>query len=212
MGRLLLIDDDPALVARQARQVFPPPDHVVEVAESGADGVEAARRGRPGAVLLDLHLPDASGFEVFQAIRRIDARIPVIFITVARKADAAIEAMKQGAYDYLFKPLDLRRLREVVEGAFEVSRRMRTPAVVAEDGEADVSDESGTARHGRLRWRSGGRSVKSVRCSITHRFRIVRSGTCVSRQERRPGPGIGQKFDHAPPREPAASLPGFVLK
>ena len=138
MGRVLLIDDDPALVARQARQVFPSPEHIVDVAESGAVGVETARRTRPDAVLLDLHLPDASGFDVFQAIRRIDARIPVIFITVARKADAAIEAMKQGAYDYLFKPLDLRRLREVVVGAFEVSRRMRTPAVVAEDGDADV--------------------------------------------------------------------------
>ncbi|OJW22590.1 MAG: Fis family transcriptional regulator [Planctomycetales bacterium 71-10] len=138
MGRLLLIDDDPALVARQARQVFPAPDHEVEVASSGAEGLERVRLARPDAVLLDLHLPDASGFEVFQSIRRIDARIPVVFITVARTADAAIEAMKLGAYDYLFKPLDLRRLREVVEGAFEVSRRMHTPTVVAEEGDVDA--------------------------------------------------------------------------
>ena len=132
MGRLLLIDDDPALIARQARQVFPGPDHVVDVASSGAEGLELVRASPPDAVLLDLHLPDASGFEVFQAIRKLDARIPVVFITIARTADAAIEAMKRGAYDYLFKPIDLGRLREVVEGAFEVSRRMRTPTVVAE--------------------------------------------------------------------------------
>jgi two-component system nitrogen regulation response regulator GlnG len=51
---------------------------------------------------------------------------------MAKGADAAIEAMKQGAYDYLFKPLDLNQLRRVVGEALEVARRMREPAVVAE--------------------------------------------------------------------------------
>ena len=51
---------------------------------------------------------------------------------MAKTADAAIEAMKQGAYDYLFKPLDLHQLRRVVGEALEVARRMREPAVVAE--------------------------------------------------------------------------------
>jgi len=56
----------------------------------------------------------------------------VIFVTMTKGADAAIEAMKQGAYDYLFKPLDPHRLRRVVGEALEVARRMRQPAVVAE--------------------------------------------------------------------------------
>jgi len=81
---------------------------------------------------LDLRLPDQSGLKVYQQIRRIDARIPVIFITMAKGASAAIEAMKQGAYDYLFKPLDLHQLRRLVGEAHEVARRMREPAVVAE--------------------------------------------------------------------------------
>jgi DNA-binding NtrC family response regulator len=82
--------------------------------------------------LLDLRLPDQSGLEVYHQLRRLDARIPVIFVTLAKGADAAIEAMKQGAYDYLFKPLDLQQLRRVVGEALEVARRMRQPAVVAE--------------------------------------------------------------------------------
>ena len=61
----------------------------------------------PDVILLDLRLPDQSGLEVYQAIRQIDARIPVIFVTIAKSADAAIEAMQQGAFDYLFKPIDL---------------------------------------------------------------------------------------------------------
>jgi two-component system nitrogen regulation response regulator GlnG len=71
--------------------------------------------------------------EVYQQIRQIDARIPVIFVTLAKGADAAIEAMKQGAHDYLFKPLNLDQLRRVVGEALEVARRMRAPAVVAEN-------------------------------------------------------------------------------
>src|SRR5437868_8074435 len=51
---------------------------------------------------------------------------------MAKTADAAIEAMKQGAFDYLFKPLDPHQLRHVVGEALEVARRMREPAVVAE--------------------------------------------------------------------------------
>src|SRR5205085_8639224 len=98
----------------------------------GAEGIKCVAKGPPEVILLDLRLPDQSGLEVYQQIRKIDARIPVIFVTLAKTADAAIEAMKQGAYDYLFKPLDLHQLRKVVGEALEVSRRMRAPAVLAE--------------------------------------------------------------------------------
>src|SRR5215831_4041092 len=132
MAHLLLIDDDPALLPGQVRQAYPAPAHRVEVAASGAEGLERIGVRHPDVILLDLGLPDQSGLEVYQHIRRIDARIPVIFVTMAKTADAAIEAMKQGAYDYLFKPLDPHQLRRVVGQALEVARRMRAPAVVAE--------------------------------------------------------------------------------
>src|SRR5215472_16967425 len=132
MAQLLLIDDNPALIPGQVRQAFPAPAHRVEVAATGAEGLERVGAGPPDAILLDLLLPDQSGLEVYRQIRANDARIPVIFVTIAKTADAAIEAMKQGAYDYLFKPLDPQQLRRVVSEAVEVARRMREPAVVAE--------------------------------------------------------------------------------
>src|SRR5215831_9459050 len=132
MANLLLIDDDPDLIAGQVRRAFPAPAHRVEVAGTGADGLARVRAEPPDAILLDLRLPDQSGLEVYRQVRQIDARIPVIFVTLAKGADAAIEAMKQGAYDYLFKPLDLRQLRRVVGEALEVARRMREPAVLSE--------------------------------------------------------------------------------
>src|SRR5713226_2635291 len=105
MAHVLLIDDDPVLIPEQVRQAFPAPRYRVEVAGTGAEGIKHVGAKPPDVILLDLRLPDQSGLEVYQQIRRIDARIPVIFVTVAKGADAAIEATKQGAYDYLFKPL-----------------------------------------------------------------------------------------------------------
>jgi two-component system nitrogen regulation response regulator GlnG len=132
MAHVLLIDDDPALIPEQVRQAFPAPRYRVEVAATGAEGLARVAAGPPDVILLDLGLPDQSGLEVYRQVRQIDARIPVIFVTMAKTADAAIEAMKQGAYDYLFKPLDLHQLRRVVGEALEVARRMRQPAAVAE--------------------------------------------------------------------------------
>jgi two-component system nitrogen regulation response regulator GlnG len=75
--------------------------------------------------------------EVYQRIHEADARIPVIFITAANDADSAIEAMRRGAFDYLFKPIDLQQLRSVVGQALELARLAREPAVVAETPPAE---------------------------------------------------------------------------
>src|SRR5262249_20036628 len=76
---------------------------------------------------------------VYQQIRGLDGRIPVIFITGCGEAKAAIEAMKQGAYDCLFKPPDPGHLGRVVGEALEVARRQRErslPADAAAETEA----------------------------------------------------------------------------
>jgi two-component system nitrogen regulation response regulator GlnG len=120
------------LIPEQVRSAFPAPSYQVTVADDGADGVARARSDSPDVILLDMRLPDQSGLEVYEQIRALDGRIPVIFVTVTKTADMAIEAMKLGAFDYLHKPLDLRQLRRVVGEAVEVGRRMRSPVVVSE--------------------------------------------------------------------------------
>ncbi len=140
MAYLLVIDDDDFLIPQQVRRAFPPTYYRVEVARTGAAGLGIVRTEPPDVVLLDMLLPDQSGLEVYQEIRRLDARIPVIFITMAKKADAAIEAMRHGAHDYLFKPLDVQQLRQVVGEALEVAQRMRTQTVITETPLSSAAD------------------------------------------------------------------------
>jgi DNA-binding NtrC family response regulator len=130
MANLLLIDDHPGLLPDQVSHVFPAPAHRVAIARTGAEGLQRVADVRPDVILLDLRLPDQSGLDVLRQLRQIDARIPVVLVTVVRSADAAIEAMRQGAYDYLLKPLDLQKLDRVIGEALKVARLMREPAVV----------------------------------------------------------------------------------
>jgi two-component system nitrogen regulation response regulator GlnG len=137
MPRLLLVDDDPRLIQAQASHVLGPLGVAIDVAQSGTEALRHLAARTPDVILLDVRLPDLSGLEVYQRIRQLDARIPIIFITATTDANTAIEAMQQGAYDYLFKPLDPQQLRRVVSQALELTRLMREPAVVAEELPAD---------------------------------------------------------------------------
>jgi two-component system nitrogen regulation response regulator GlnG len=132
MTRVLLVDDDPAMILDQVTHALGPQGMRIDVARTAEEGFRQMAALPPDVILLDVHLPDLSGLEAYQRIHQMDGRIPVIFITWAATADTAIEAMKEGAYDYLFKPLNLARLRDVVVQAVELGRLMRRPAVVAE--------------------------------------------------------------------------------
>jgi two-component system nitrogen regulation response regulator GlnG len=144
-AQLLLIGDDPALMSEQLRRAFPAPSHRVQVVSTGRVGLEHIRNCSPDVIILDLCLPDQCGLEVYQQIRGMNARIPVIFVTRTSRADLTIEVIKQGAYDCLFKPFDLSVLRRVVGEALDVARRMRLPAAVEETG-MDLDAEDGIVR------------------------------------------------------------------
>jgi nitrogen regulation protein NR(I) len=149
MATLLLIDDEPKLIFKQVSHVFAPRGYQIELVRSGSEAISHIARGLTDVVLLDVVLPDMGGLEVYQRIRQIDARIPVIFVTQTTNTDTAIEAMRRGAFEYLFKPLDLDRLEEVVTEALEVVRLMREPTVVTETASPEVEDVRGDAIVGR---------------------------------------------------------------
>lgn len=121
MPVLLVIDDEPAIL-HAFRRVFCEPEITLLTARTAAQGIEQVAQHHPDVVLLDVRLPDQSGLQVFEQIRQIDADLPVIFITGHGSRATAIEAVKLGAFDFLLKPLHLRKLRKRIRQAFEVNR------------------------------------------------------------------------------------------
>src|SRR5579863_2081503 len=141
MSTVLVIDDDRGTL-HLMQQTFRDTGVTVETARTASDGLDTVTRLHPDLVVLDVMLPDISGIEAFQKIRKLDPRLPVIFITAGGTSDTAIEAVKIGAYDYLLKPLDMGRVRELVHQALDMRRRMNTPvklpgAPFEEDGDID---------------------------------------------------------------------------
>jgi len=136
MPTLLVIDDEES-VRYSFTRVFEGDKVRVLTACTAAEGLEHFREHRPEVVVLDLQLPDRSGLDVFHDIRTEDPKKPVIFITAHGTTEAAIEAMKGGAFDYLIKPVDLERLTQVIERAFDAARLMQVPAVLPVEDSSD---------------------------------------------------------------------------
>lgn len=122
MPELLVIDDEPSI--RHAFQKVFRDQHLVRFASTAAEATRELLQKRPDVIVLDVHLPDATGLTTFHALRRIDANIPIILITGHGTTDLAIEAMKYGAFDYLNKPLELPILREQIDRAIRSSVAM----------------------------------------------------------------------------------------
>lgn len=136
MQKLMVVDDEPS-ICFSFRRVFERDDIKVLTAGTLADGIAAFHREHPDVVVMDLQLPDGSGIELFDQIRKVDPRRPVIFITAHGTTDTAIEAMKNGAFDYLIKPVDLSSMSELLERAFDASRMMHVPAALPTDKVSD---------------------------------------------------------------------------
>jgi two-component system nitrogen regulation response regulator GlnG len=139
MPGLLVVDDDRSvvpLIRSACKQV------AIEVfaAETAEDGLKLLKQHHPDILLLDVMLPGITGLELFERVRRIDERVPVIFMTAGGESDTAIEAMKLGALDYLVKPLDVARIRTLVEQALEIRRLMETPVELPEINRPPAGD------------------------------------------------------------------------
>jgi two-component system nitrogen regulation response regulator GlnG len=148
MQSLLVIDDE-ASICKAFERAFTSDTVTVLTARDGADGQRQFMESKPDVVVVDLSLPDTTGLDLFKRIREIDPRVPVIFITGHGTVESAIEATKLGAYDYLFKPLELDEIRALLDKAFKLSRMVRVQPVLAE---TDIDEAStGDAIVGRCR-------------------------------------------------------------
>ncbi|MBI2349430.1 MAG: sigma-54-dependent Fis family transcriptional regulator, partial [Deltaproteobacteria bacterium] len=104
--------------------------------EKAANGKEAmARFGyfQPELILLDYQMPDMNGLDVLKEIRKRESGVPVVMITAYGTIERAVEAMKEGAYDFIPKPFDPDHLALVVRKALERARLQRDVEILSEE-------------------------------------------------------------------------------
>jgi two-component system response regulator HydG len=104
MGRILVVDDDLEMRAL-VKDVLEEQGHCVAVAEGGRDALKQLSEGPFGVVLTDLRMQGMQGLQLLTAVKETYPDVNVILMTAFGSVETAIEAMKQGAYDYLIKPV-----------------------------------------------------------------------------------------------------------
>src|SRR5213082_2209203 len=124
MNKFLLIDDE-ADVQYSFRRNFGAPEFEVSTATSGEEGLKIIPRLNPDLVIMDVRMGGINGLETLRRLRQTDAKLPVIMMTAYGTSQTAIEAMKLGAYDYLLKPFDVPKLKQLVAGALKAARDMK---------------------------------------------------------------------------------------
>jgi len=132
MANLLIMAADENLVFL-FRHIFG--EHEIRSARNTAEAIEAVKAQRPDLVILDVHGPATDDLAAMRAVREICPDQLIIVLTSYGTAQIAVEAIKQGAHDYLFKPFDIGQLRQMIAEALDVAvqRRAVGPPLPAEE-------------------------------------------------------------------------------
>ncbi len=117
-GRVLLVEDTPTQ-AEVAKALLAEMGHEVRHAETGAGGLSMALDWLPDAILVDLQLPDFSGFELMRKLKAEGVEAACIVITANASVNTAVEAMREGAMDFIVKPYGRARLKVTLDNALE---------------------------------------------------------------------------------------------
>ena len=132
MEAVLLVEDKAELRA-MLRKALEKAGYTVDEAPDGNSAIEKVRARRYLVVLTDLKLPGASGLDVLREARRADAMIPVILITAYGSVEEAVTAMKDGAFDFIQKPVELEHLKLLVARAAHQQELLRENLLLREE-------------------------------------------------------------------------------
>ncbi len=130
---VLVVDDDPSMRMALSESLLSC-GYQVEAAVDGADALTKFNKGKFDVVITDMRMPKVGGIEVLRGIKKISPETHVIVITAYGTVNTAVQAMKEGASDFIMKPFSIDDLESVVKNVF--SRR--------ENNEGDQKDEEET--------------------------------------------------------------------
>ncbi|MGB0258705.1 MAG: response regulator, partial [Coraliomargarita sp.] len=148
---VLVIDDDDDLRYSLKRVLSGRNYNVIEAA-SGEEGLKMAEQHDPDVILLDNRMGGMSGIEALQHLRGINPNAMIILMTAYGTTQTTIEAMKFGAFDYIMKPFDLKKIISLTEAALASSKDLdkanadesKGPSVSQEDIEGGIIGSSPT--------------------------------------------------------------------
>jgi len=143
---ILIIDDDSEIRYSLSRVLSSKAYQVIEAA-SGEQGIAIVKKSPPDLIFLDVRMGGMSGIEALQHIRSSNPKQMVVLMTAFGTAQTAIEAMKYGAFDYVMKPFDSKRVLTLAENALKAHADMRAvgdykPTINSEDYKEGVVGSS----------------------------------------------------------------------
>ena len=116
MARILIVDDERA-IRRALREILEFEGFEVDEAEHGKEGVEKATNKLYDVIFCDIKMPQMDGMEVLDALNKANVDSPIIMISGHGNIDTAVQAIKNGAFDFIEKPLDLNRILVTLRNA-----------------------------------------------------------------------------------------------
>jgi DNA-binding NtrC family response regulator len=127
--RVLIVEDEPAARAG-LEQLVRAWGFLAESACDGEEALEKVTTFRPAIVITDLVMPRMDGLALLRALQQQGADVTTLLLTAQGTVDTAVEAMKEGAYDYLTKPVDLKRLKILLDKIVERLETLREVKVL----------------------------------------------------------------------------------
>jgi two-component system response regulator AtoC len=124
--RILIVDDD-EVSCRLFEEVLEGEGHEVQTAQSGEEALERLRSESYDLLLVDVRMPGISGLDVTRTMRQEQPELPVIVMTAFGSIETTVEAIHEGAFDYVSKPMNLDELKKIVSRAL-AQRDSQAPA------------------------------------------------------------------------------------
>ena len=121
MQKILIVDDEKDFRAI-VKEILIDEEFSAAEASNGLNAIEIFINNSFDAVLLDLRMPGMDGIETLQELKKIDSHVPIIILTAFGDIPTAVEAVKQGAYDFITKPPEFDKLITIIKRAVEMRR------------------------------------------------------------------------------------------
>ena len=193
----LIVDDEPGILTTLSG-ILADRGYGTLCAATGNEAIDLYRLHRPDVVFLDIWLPDRDGLETLQVLRADDPAAAVVMMSGHGTTATAVKAIKMGAYDYLEKPLSLRRVVEAADGAIDqkiaLGLRRETGAG------SDAAPENGTAPAGLdLERQLAPPPLLSILASNGRRQRTIRHSTVIYGLGLHSGARTGMVIQPLPP-------------